>query len=169
MKLENLTCEHKNYGLDIIKYLKHFEEVQNNMENPSWLGSMSEENLNFVLNGGGNIFLYYDNLNASVCSVMYTNVSDKTLEKFGLTSYDSKELCSCGPIMVNEKYVGNSLQKQMLLKLEEYGKSKDKKYIITTVDPLNIYSINNFLSSGYTLVNQVTLTRGIRNVYIKQI
>ena len=84
--------------------------------------------------------------------------------------YDEKLVGSCGPIMVNPKYVGNKFQKQMLELLDKYCKSIGKRYIFTKVHPDNIYSINNFVSDGYKFVETYKTSSGEpRSVYFKEI
>ena len=84
--------------------------------------------------------------------------------------YDEKLVGSCGPIMVNSKYVENKFQKQMLELLDKYCKSIGKRYIFTKVHPDNIYSINNFISDGYKFVETYKTSSGeSRSVYFKEI
>ena len=84
--------------------------------------------------------------------------------------YDEKLVGSCGPIMVNPKYVGNKFQKQMLELLDKYCKSIGKIYIFTKVHPDNIYSINNFVGDGYKFVETYKTSSGEpRSVYFKEI
>ena len=54
------------------------------------------------------IWLYYLN-NAFVCSMMSIPSSEKDMVKFGL-DFDYREVIDYGPMFVNPKYVGNSLQ-----------------------------------------------------------
>ena len=73
-----------------------------------------------ILNNEGKLFNFYDN-NIIVCSMLYIPSNNKTLEKHNL-KYDEKLVGSCGPIMVNSKYVGNKFQKQMLELLDSIVK-----------------------------------------------
>ena len=96
---------------------------------------------------------------------IFTNI----IHKLNL-NYDEKLVGSCGPIMVNPKYVGNKYQKQMLELLDKYCKSIGKRYIFTKVHPDNIYSINNFVSDGYKFVETYeTSGEEPRSVYFKEI
>ena len=60
--------------------------------------------------------------------MLYIPSNNKTLEKHNL-KYDEKLVGSCGPIMVNPKYVGNKFQKQMLELLDKYCK-RDRKSVV---------------------------------------
>lgn len=101
--------------------------------------------------------------------MLYIPSNNKTLEKHNL-KYDEKLVGSCGPIMVNLKYVENKFQKQMLELLDKYCKSIGKRYIFTKVHPDNIYSINNFVSNGYKFVETYKTSSGEpRSVYFKEI
>lgn len=101
--------------------------------------------------------------------MLYIPSNNKTLEKHNL-KYDEKLVGSCGPIMVNSKYVGNKFQKQMLELLDKYCKSIGKRYIFTKVHLDNIYSINNFISDGYKFVETYKTSSGeSRSAYFKEI
>ena len=166
MKINEFNCisEHN----DIDEYLEFYKYVKSNMKEPSWLGEFSLNELKNILNNEGKLFNFYDN-NTIVCSMLYIPSNNKTLKKHNL-KYDEKLVGSCGPIMVNPKYVGNKFQKQMLELLDKYCKSIGKRYIFTKVHPDNIYSINNFVSDGYKFVETYKTSSGEpRSVYFKEI
>ena len=166
MKINEFNCISKNNNID--EYLKFYKYVKSNMKEPSWLGEFSLNELINILNNEGKLFNFYDN-NIIVCSMLYIPSNNKTLEKHNL-KYDEKLVGSCGPIMVNPKYVGNKFQKQMLELLDKYCKSIGKRYIFTKVHPDNIYSINNFVSDGYKFVETYKTSSGEpRSVYFKEI
>lgn len=166
MKINEFNCISKNNNID--EYLKFYKYVKSNMKEPSWLGEFSLNDLKNILNNEGKLFNFYDN-NIIVCSMLYIPSNNKTLEKHNL-KYDEKLVGSCGPIMVNPKYVGNKFQKQMLELLDKYCKSIGKIYILTKVHPDNIYSINNFVGDGYKFVETYKTSSGEpRSVYFKEI
>lgn len=166
MKINEFNCISKNNNID--EYLEFYKYVKSNMKEPSWLGEFSLNELKNILNNEGKLFNFYDN-NIIVCSMLYIPSNNKTLEKHNL-KYDEKLVGSCGPIMVNPKYVGNKFQKQMLELLDKYCKSIGKRYIFTKVHPDNIYSINNFVSDGYKFVETYKTSSGEpRSVYFKEI
>ena len=166
MKINEFNCISKNNNID--EYLKFYKYVKSNMKEPSWLGEFSLNDLKNILNNEGKLFNFYDN-NIIVCSMLYIPSNNKTLEKHNL-KYDEKLVGSCGPIMVNPKYVGNKFQKQMLELLDKYCKSIGKIYIFTKVHPDNIYSINNFVGDGYKFVETYKTSSGeSRSVYFKEI
>lgn len=166
MKINEFNCISKNNNID--EYLEFYKYAKSNMKEPSWLGEFSLNELKNILNNEGKLFNFYDN-NIIVCSMLYIPSNNKTLEKHNL-KYDEKLVGSCGPIMVNPKYVGNKFQKQMLELLDKYCKSIGKRYIFTKVHPDNIYSINNFVSDGYKFVETYKTSSGEpRSVYFKEI
>lgn len=166
MKINEFNCISENNDID--EYLAFYKYVKSNMKEPSWLGEFSLNELKNILNNEGKLFNFYDN-NIIVCSMLYIPSNNKTLEKHNL-KYDEKLVGSCGPIMVNPKYVGNKFQKQMLELLDKYCKSIGKRYIFTKVHPDNIYSINNFISDGYKFVETYKTSSGeSRSVYFKEI
>lgn len=166
MKINEFNCISEHNNID--EYLEFYKYVKSNMKEPSWLGEFSLNELKNILNNEGKLFNFYDN-NIIVCSMLYIPSNNKTLEKHNL-KYDEKLVGSCGPIMVNPKYVGNKFQKQMLELLDKYCKSIGKRYIFTKVHPDNIYSINNFVSDGYKFVETYKTSSGEpRSVYFKEI
>lgn len=166
MKINEFNCISEHNNID--EYLEFYKYVKSNMKEPSWLGEFSLNELKNILNNEGKLFNFYDN-NIIVCCVLYIPSNNKTLEKHNL-NYDEKLVGSCGPIMVNPKYVGNKFQKQMLELLDKYCKSIGKRYIFTKVHPDNIYSINNFVSNGYRFVETYKTSSGeSRSVYFKEI
>lgn len=166
MKINEFNCISEHNNID--EYLEFYKYVKSNMKEPSWLGEFSLNELKNILNNEGKLFNFYDN-DIIVCSMLYIPSNNKTLEKHNL-KYDEKLVGSCGPIMVNPKYVGNKFQKQMLELLDKYCKSIGKRYIFTKVHPDNIYSINNFVSNGYEFVETYKTSSGEpRNVYFKEI
>ena len=166
MKINEFNCISEHNNID--EYLEFYKYVKSNMKEPSWLGEFSLNELKNILNNEGKLFNFYDN-NIIVCSMLYIPSNNKTLEKHNL-KYDEKLVGSCGPSMVNSKYVGNKFQKQMLELLDKYCKSIGKRYIFTKVHPDNIYSINNFVSNGYKFVETYKTSSGEpRSVYFKEI
>ena len=166
MKINEFNCISEHNNID--EYLEFYKYVKSNMKEPSWLGEFSLNELKNILNNEGKLFNFYDN-NIIVCSMLYIPSNNKTLEKHNL-KYDEKLVGSCGPIMVNSKYVENKFQKQMLELLDKYCKSIGKRYIFTKVHPDNIYSINNFVSDGYKFVETYeTSGEEPRSVYFKEI
>ena len=166
MKINEFNCISEHNNID--EYLEFYKYVKSNMKEPSWLGEFSLNELKNILNNEGKLFNFYDN-NIIVCSMLYIPSNNKTLEKHNL-KYDEKLVGSCGPIMVNPKYVGNKFQKQMLELLDKYCKNIGKRYIFTKVHPDNIYSINNFISDGYKFVETYKTSSGeLRSVYFKEI
>ena len=166
MKINEFNCISEHNNID--EYLEFYKYVKSNMKEPSWLGEFSLNELKNILNNEGKLFNFYDN-NIIVCSMLYIPSNNKTLKKHNL-KYDEDLVGSCGPIMVNPKYVGNKFQKQMLELLDKYCKSIGKRYIFTKVHPDNIYSINNFISDGYKFVETYkTSSVELRSVYFKEI
>ena len=165
MKLEELTCISEN--IDIDKYIDFREQVKNNMEYPDWLGDFSKKDLIKMLENESKIWIYYLN-DEPVCSIMLIPADEKALLKFEL-DLNFKEVIDYGPMFVNHKFIGNGLQFQMLKTLDEYCINLGYKYVISTVHPDNIYSINNLVKDNFELVNTKEFKRGIRNIYLKKL
>ena len=165
MKLSELKCINNNVNLD--NYIEFRELVKKNMPHPEWLGDFTKEDLKEMVKNGTIIWVYYKYTDP-VCSMMLIPAREKDIVKFGL-ELDYTKVADYGPMFVNPKYVGNGLQHQMLLDLDEYAKSIGYEYAAATVHPDNIYCINNILKDNFELRDLKEFKRGPRNIYSKKI
>ncbi len=163
MKLEELICISENIDLD--KYIEFREYVKSNMEHPDWLGDFSKEDLEKMLENKSKIWVYYLD-KEPVCSMMLIPAQEVSLLKFGL-DLNYNEVGDYGPMFVNPKYVGKGLQSQMLEELDRYCMSLGYKYVVSTIHPDNVYSINNFIKDKFRYFNKKEFKRGFRNIYLK--
>ena len=69
--------------------------------------------------------------------------------------------------MVRKEYVGNGLQTAMMQVLNEYAKGIGKTHMTTRAHSDNVYSINNILKDGYTIVDEYENERGMNTVFVK--
>lgn len=159
--------EYENKNIDIDNYLLFRDYVKNSMDYPEWLGDFTKNDLEYLLSNGSTIWIYYLDKDP-VCSMMLIPSTEKDLSKFEI-NLDYKEVVDYGPMFVNPKYVGNGLQYQMLKVLDEYCINSGYKYAISTVHPDNVYSINNLVKDEFKLIGQKEFSRGIRNIYLKQL
>ena len=164
MNLIDLECKE---NIDIDEYYKYFIKIKSEMEHPDWLGDLEKDDFINMINDGAKIWTYYDN-GSFVCSQMYITATKKGIERLGL-DYEVNDCADCGPMFVEDEYRGNGLQFQMLQKLNDYCKSLNKKYILTTAHPDNFYSSNNMIKAGYKEVGAKELSRGPRIVYVKSL
>ena len=72
-------------------------------------------------------------------------------------------------MVVNPNYRGNKLQFQMLEYLDNYVKKLGYKYVAGTIHPDNIFSINNLVNDGFKYIDTKEFSRGIRNIYLKEL
>lgn len=165
MKLKDLKCISDNVNID--DYLKLYKYVRDNMEHPEWLGTFTKDEVIDILNIGGKIWLYSNDLDL-VCSCFYIPASNKSLRKHNI-EYDEEVTGSLGPIMVSPDYVGNGLQMEMQKVFNDYCISIGKKYVFTKVHADNIYSIRNILKDGYIETDYYENERGMNKAYIKKI
>ena len=91
------------------------ELVKKNMTNPEWLGDFSVEDFEYLLANNSTIWIYYKD-SEPVCSMMIIPSTQKDIDKFEL-DLNYIEVVDYGPMMVSPKYIGNSLQLQMLGKV----------------------------------------------------
>lgn len=165
MKLEDLRVECENINLD--DYISYREDIKKNMEHPDWLGDFLKSDLEYLLNNGSKIWIFY-NGDEYVSSMMMIPSDEKTISKFGL-DLDYKEVVDYGPMFVNPNYRGNKLQFQMLEYLDNYVKKLGYKYVAGTIHPDNIFSINNLVNDGFKYIDTKEFSRGIRNIYLKEL
>ncbi len=150
---------------DIDEYIVFRELVTNKMKRPEWLGDFSRDDLEFMLNHGSVIWVYYGNLEP-VCSMMYIPCDKRTIEELGW-KMDYLEMVDYGPMFVNPKYVGHGLQKRMLEEMERFAIRKGMRFAIAMVHPDNGYSINNLVGGGFVFKEKREYARGMRNIYMK--
>lgn len=165
IKISNLICINEDINLD--NYISFRALVKESMPFPEWLGDFRKEDLETIINNEGKIWIYYYDKNPA-CSMMLIPSTEKSLNKFGI-DLDYKEVVDYGPMFVNPKYVGNGLQYQMLKEIDIYAKSLGYKYAVGTIHPDNVYSINNLLKDNFKLIGTKKFTRGLRNIYIKDL
>ena len=167
MKLNEFTIVDTN--IDIDKYLYFYNSIIDELFDKTWLGKFDKEKIKDILAEGGKIWIWQNKEKEIVCSIMGINSTQKALEKLGLANMKSSEVYECGAVLVNKKYRGNGLQLQMLDVIENYTKDLQKPYLLTTIHPDNVYSVNNFVKAKYNYIKTISLSRGERAVYIKDI
>lgn len=154
-------------SIDLDSYIYFVDMIKSCMDNPEWLGDFTKSDLEFLLSNGSKMWMYYHKDNF-VCSMICIPASEKDIKKFGL-SYNYNDVIDYGPMVVNNKYRGNGLQYKMLLEQDLYAKEKGYKYAIATVHPDNVFSINNLVRDNFSLVGQKEFSRGLRNIYVKEL
>lgn len=165
MNLSDLRIE--NEYIDLDKYILYREDVKKSMEHPDWLGDFQKQDLEYLLSHGSKLWIFY-NGEEYVSSMMLIPSDEKSLKKFEL-DLEITDVVDYGPMFVNPKYRGNKLQAQMLVYLDEYSKSVGYKYAASTIHPDNVYSINNLVNDGFIYKGTKEFTRGIRNIYLKNL
>lgn len=165
MKLNELKEVSDNINID--EYIEYREMVKAHMEHPEWLGDFTKEELENMLNDGSKIWIYYLD-EEFVCSMMLIPSDERALKKFEL-DYEPKDVVDYGPMFVNPKHVGNGLQYQMLQEIDDYSRKLNYKYACGTIHPDNYFSINNLLKDDFKLRGTKEFTRGIRNIYLKEL
>lgn len=158
------VCE--NVNLD--DYQKLSCEVKEYMDDPNHLGDLSKDDLVKEIEKGGKIWLYYLD-DKPICSMMLVMVEKDLMYRYELNKFPYQKCVDYGPMMVHPRYVGFSLQKQMLKKLNEEAKKMKYEYAICTVHPDNKYSRKNIENDGFVLKVQKEFRRGNRNIYVKDL
>jgi len=79
--------------------------------------------------------------------------------------FTKEELLTVGQIesmIVDPEYRGNGLQKKLCEALEGIARKEQKTYIMATVSPMSIYSLDNFLALGYANKREKLKYGGLR-------
>ena len=164
MQLKDLRCVE---DISAEKYVEYYNSIRNAMTCPDWLAPFDEDVFNMNNEIGGKTWVFFDG-DEIACTVMYMPASAKFLGKAELL-VEVEKVGECGPIMVSPNYRGMGLQKEMLEHLENYCKSLNQTYILTTIHPDNEFSSKNFKKCGYIHHSTLTLKRGDRDLFLKQI
>lgn len=153
--------------IDLKDYIDFRENVKSNMEHPEWLGDFTIAEIKEGLESESMKIWVYKSNNENVCSMMLLKSSEKSLQKLEL-NLEAAEVVDYGPMFVNPKFVGNSLQYQMLKRLDQFCQSKGYKYAASTVNPDNVFSIKNIEKDNFILQSVKEFKRGLRNIYLKK-
>ena len=162
-KIDMVFLEEK----DIDDYLSFIHTVKSTMEHPEWLGDFSKEDLSYLLNHGSYLcFFKYQGM--VVASSLIIPAREKDIQKFEL-DLPYQETMDYGPEGVLAEARGNGLQLYVLQKMDELSKEKGYKYAVSTVHPDNIFCIRNMEKHGFIYHQTKEFTRGVRNIYQKDI
>lgn len=155
-------------GLDeILSYIDFIEMIKSRMEDKSYLGDFSYDDLCNLIENGTKIYcLKYGRF--IVASCMLIPATDKDMKKFGL-DFDYHKVADLGPQAVFLDFRGNGIQKYMIKMLEDKAKSLGYEYLVTTIHPDNTYSSKNVVESNFKLKGTINLSRGLREIYYKEI
>lgn len=151
---------------EISIYVDFQNRVKMSMQNPEWLGDISEKIYIDLLRSGSKIYLWIYQ-NKIIASGMLIPATKKDLENFFSSDLNSKKVIDFGPQMVDPEYIGNGLQNVIIKYLESVALELGFKYGITTIHPDNIFSIRNFSKNSFKEIGEVSLKRGNRKVYRK--
>ena len=162
-EIEILSLEEK----DIDDYLKFINQVKSTMEHPEWLGDFSKEELSSLLNLGSCLYFFkYHGM--VVGSSLIIPAREKNIHKFELDIPYEKTM-DYGPEGVLAEARGNGIQLFILQKMDEFSKKLGYKYAVSTVHPDNIFCIRNMEKHGFHYHQTKDFTRGVRNIYQKDI
>lgn len=130
------------------------------MENKDYFYPLTkEEFLTPILNKDNAYFIKKQN-EVIALFVATCDIPD-VLKEYELSNYNVMLIDS---IMVIEKFRGYGLQRKVLEFLFKRVKELKLDGLVATVHPDNIYSLNNFLSSGYEIINKLNIHGGPRYI-----
>ncbi|MBR4694243.1 MAG: GNAT family N-acetyltransferase [Bacilli bacterium] len=149
-------------------YYDFVESIKSRMEHPEWLGDFSYNELKDCLDNMSHIFLYESN-GLLYASSMIIPAREKDLVKFGLSDIPFTYVIDYGPEAVSEDVRGNGIQLHILEDMDQYARNLGYKYAFTTVHPDNKHCIRNMEKHGFTCIGTQEFSRGIRNIYKKDL
>lgn len=163
-KLSDIEIEIVNeHGID--KALKFQKRIIDNMVNKDHFCPLTkEEFLTPILNKDNVYFL--KNKNEIIALFVATCEVPEILKEYKLNNYNIMLIDS---IMVSEKFRGYGLQRQILEFLSRRAKELQLDGLVATIHPNNVYSLNNFISSGYEIINKLNIHGGPRYIVYKNI
>ena len=148
-------------------YIDFIELIKRDLEREDFLGDFSRTELMDILDNKGYIYMYkYRNILVA-CSVLIP-ANEKIVKELNL-DVDYNKVIEIGPQAVFTDLRGNGIQDYMIKKMESMAKDLGYEHILTTSHPDNIYSINNFKKNNYKKIAQKKYSRGLRNIYYKDI
>jgi len=163
-ELNRIDIRHDN--LDT--YYSFVENVKKKMEHPEWLGDFTKAELKKCLDNMSKIFIYESN-GIIYASSMIIPAREKDLVKFGLEELPFTYVIDYGPEAVAEDVRGNGIQLHILEDMDQYARNLGYKYAVTTVHPDNKHCIRNMEKHGFTCIGTQEFSRGIRNIYKKDL
>ncbi len=92
--------------------------------------------------------------------------NDENLGKSLDTPVDLSKVANVKVIIVRPAFRGNGLQKYLIAKLEQHAKANGYTIFMATAAPDNKYSMDNFLSSGYTCVKVLKKYGGLQRALL---
>ena len=156
------------YDLDML--VKFQEEVNEYNTLKNIFGSYSYDELLRIINTENAFcYLYYDD-NVFVGFLLIDNaVASEEYEEYEIKHIDRCKTAIYAAVMINPKYWGNGLQRQISKEAEDTIANKGYKYIVITVSPINVYSYNNFKQLEYKIISEKDLSFGHRYIMYKEV
>ena len=148
-------------------YIDFINLIKSTLDRKEFLGEFSRSELMDILDNKGYIFMYKFGSILVACTMLIP-ASEGDMEEFGL-DVDYHKVMEIGPQAVFADLRGNGIQDYMLKEMEKMCKNLGFEHLISSAHPDNVYSINNFKKNNYHKIGQKTYTRGIRNIYYKDI
>ncbi len=162
---EKCTAEH----LDDICALQ--ESAFEHIDNPDLLRRNSREMLLSCLVEHCTLGAFYNGQLIAFAVLYDGGDTDENIGfDIGLSGDAVKDVINMKLIIVSPEYRGNGLQGKLMARLEAVAVEKGKKLICATVSPLNSFSCNNFIKSGYAFHSTKEKYGGLlRSIYVKRI
>ena len=121
--------------------------------------------------GGGGYGFYYNEKVVAYALFRIPGTSPDNLGKdIGLPNTELLNVVHIETIVVHPDFRGNSMQLELIKQLEQKSMDHKKSHILCTVSPDNIYSLNNFLKSGFTIITNLPKYGGFnRHILYKKV
>ena len=150
---------------DLDKILDFQKGIIDRMPHKEFFTPLTNQEFITPIEGKDNVYLLYYEEEMMGLAVATCDIPD-VLAEYDLPDANYMLIDS---IMISEPYRGSKLQQQLLDYLYNRAYILDMDYIVATIHPDNIYSLNSFYNKGYEFLHVSQLHGGPRCVLVKQV
>lgn len=165
----------KSHKGDEERLMAFMHMIYDGMPDKSWFAMDEDEELLRIFERGMGISCIAEDDAGEIAAIALINIYDPADPgnmgyACGYTEEELKETAVMDIVMVRGDMRGQGLQVKSIMKAEEYLKEAGYKHVTASVDPENIYSLNNALKAGYEIKNRKILYYGLdRYVLCKEL
>lgn len=145
---------------DIPRIMNFQQRIIDDMENKNWFTPLTEKEFLTPIENLDNVYMLFDGEKEVALFVATCNIGDE-LNEYGVENRNNMLIDST---MVEPEYRGMGLQRKILKFLEKRALDLGLNGLVATVHPDNIYSLNNFIKSGYEIIDKREIHGGPRLV-----
>ena len=150
--------------MDIDKLMTFQGNVIDDMEDKSFFMPLTEQEFLDAIAIGKVYMLYHlDRMMGLV--VLNCKPRKDIIDEYKLD--DVADVGIIDGVMIDKEYRGSKLQQQLIHYLSYEIKKYSLRQVVATVNPDNVWSLNNFISCGYEIINKIIIHGGERLILSK--